>query len=80
MNINLCLWHMCDFKSRGFSNAANGQFRRNLVIAGRSGEGPFTILFADLRYRALPTGCLLSSRSTPWQAASIQSERKSGSH
>ena len=31
MNINLCLWHMCDFKSRGFSNAANGRFRREAV-------------------------------------------------
>ena len=29
------------------------RFRRDLVIAGRSGEGPFTIRFADVRYRAL---------------------------
>ena len=28
--------------------------RRNLVVATRSGEGPFTIRFADLRHRALP--------------------------
>jgi hypothetical protein len=32
--------------------SGNGRLRRNLVIAGRSGEGPFTIRFADLRYRA----------------------------
>ena len=32
---------------------ANGRFRRNLVIAGPSGEGPFTIRFADVPYRAL---------------------------
>jgi len=30
---------------------------------------PFTIRFADLRCRALPTGGLLSARPTPWQAA-----------
>ena len=36
--------------------------RRNLVIAGRSGEGPSAIRFADLRYRALPAGGLLGSR------------------
>jgi hypothetical protein len=36
---------------------ANGRHRRDLVIAGRSGEGPFTIRFADVRYRALsPAG------------------------
>jgi hypothetical protein len=39
--------------------------RRNLVIAERSGEGPFTIRFADHRYRALPTGGLLSSDLRP---------------
>ena len=43
--------------------------RRNLVIAGRPGERPFTIRFADLRYRALPALGLLSSRATPSQAA-----------
>ena len=43
----------------------NGRKRRNLVIAGRSGEGPFTIRFADLRYRALPTGGLLSHDLRP---------------
>jgi hypothetical protein len=29
--------------------------RRNLVVATRPGEGPFTIRFADLRHRPLPT-------------------------
>jgi len=53
---------------RQFGGKIDDCFRRNLVIAGRSVEGPFTIRFADLRYRALPTGGLLSSRSTPWQA------------
>ena len=47
----------------------SGRLRRNLVIAGRSGERPFTIRFADLRYRALPALGLLSSRATPSQAA-----------
>jgi hypothetical protein len=32
------------------------RYRRNLVIAGRSGEGLFTIRFADLGHRPLPTG------------------------
>ena len=41
---------------------ANGRYPRNLVTGGRSGEGPFTIRFADLRYRALPINGLLSSR------------------
>ena len=49
--------------------AADGGSRRNLVIAGRSGERPYTIRFADLRYRALPALGLLSSRATPSQAA-----------
>src|SRR3984893_6467432 len=39
----LQLQRMWDFESRGFSNAADGPFRRNLVIAGPSGEGHFTI-------------------------------------
>ena len=30
---------------------ANGRNRRNLVVPARSGEGPLTILFADLRHR-----------------------------
>src|SRR5215469_11144635 len=30
---------------------ANDGFRRNLVVPGRSGKGPLTILFADLRHR-----------------------------
>jgi len=48
---------------------ADDRYRRNLVIAGRSGEGPFTIRFADVRYRALSDGGLWSSRPTPWPAA-----------
>jgi hypothetical protein len=31
-------------------------YRRNLVIVARPGEGPFTIRFADVRHRPLPTG------------------------
>jgi hypothetical protein len=33
--------------------------------AARSGEGPFTIRFADLRHRAMQTGGLVNWRSTP---------------
>jgi hypothetical protein len=40
----------------GWLRQINARFRRNLVIAMRSGEGPLTIRFADLRHRALPTG------------------------
>jgi len=29
---------MCDFKSRGFSNAANGRFRRISPVAAHSGD------------------------------------------
>jgi hypothetical protein len=29
---------------------ANGSSRRNLAVAGRCGEGPFTIRFADLHH------------------------------
>jgi hypothetical protein len=32
------------------SSPANGRNRRILVVAGRPGEGPFTIRFADLRH------------------------------
>ena len=39
---------------------ANGRNRRNLAIAARSGEGPFTIRFADFRHRAVQAGGLLS--------------------
>ena len=46
---------------------ANGRYPRNLVTGGRSGEGPFTIRFADLRYRALSINGLLSS-PTPGQS------------
>ena len=31
----------------------NGRNRRNLAVAARSGEGPFTIRFADFRHRAV---------------------------
>jgi hypothetical protein len=47
----------------------NGWLRRNLAVAARSGDGPFTIRFADLHDRAMQTSGLLSWRSTPWQAA-----------
>ena len=58
--------------------STNGCYRRNLVIAGRSGEGPFTMRFADTRYRALPTGGLSRLRSwgafrtgkNPWREVS----------
>ena len=46
---------------------ADGRYRRNLVTAGSSGEGPFTIRFAYLRNRALPIDGLLSS-PTPGQS------------
>jgi len=38
------------------------RFRRNPVVAGRPGEGPFTIRFADIPHSVFPTGGLLSSR------------------
>src|SRR6266446_2781282 len=38
--------------------AANGRFRRNLAVAARSGDGPFTIRFADLHDRAMQTSGL----------------------
>jgi hypothetical protein len=31
---------MWDFESRGFSNAADGRFRRNLAVGGGRNEGP----------------------------------------
>jgi hypothetical protein len=48
---------------------ANGGNRRTLAVAARSGDGPFTIRFADLHHRVMQTGGLVSWRSTPWQAA-----------
>jgi hypothetical protein len=43
------------------------------VVAGRPGEGPFTILFADLRYRdASPAGGLLSPRQRPGEPPKAQ--------
>ena len=45
------------------------RYRRDLVIDGRSGEGPFTIRFADVRYRAVARGLLgqVLSQSTAFQ-------------
>jgi hypothetical protein len=34
--------------------------RLNLAVAARSGEGPFSIRFADFRYRAVQSGGLLA--------------------
>ena len=51
---------------RSFPNDRN---RRNLAVALRSGDGPFTIRFADFHHRAMQIGGLLSWRSTSWQAA-----------
>jgi hypothetical protein len=52
--------------SRRFNRSReNGCFRRNLAVAARSGEGPFTIRFADLHDRAMQTSGLLSWRSKP---------------
>ena len=47
-------------------SAANDRSRRYFAVAARSGEGPFTILIADLRHCVVQTGGLLSSRPTPW--------------
>jgi hypothetical protein len=63
---------------------ANGCLRRDLVIAGRSGEGPFTIRFADVRYRALsPAGfwvkllaAFLADLATKANAASALSKTR----
>jgi hypothetical protein len=60
------------------------RFRRDLVIAGRSGEGPFTIRFADVRYRALsPAGfwvkllaAFLADLATKANAASALSKTR----
>jgi hypothetical protein len=73
----LQLRRMWDFEARGFSNVADGRFRRILVITGRSGEGPLTeptavahpwqrepLAFAGHHHRVL-----LSPRPTPWPAA-----------
>jgi hypothetical protein len=45
--------------------AMNDRLRRVLVVATRSGEGPFTHPFADLHHRATQPGGLLSSWPTP---------------
>jgi hypothetical protein len=49
--------------------AMNGRNRRNLAVAARSGDGPFTIRFPDLHHRAMQTGGLVTWRSMHWQAA-----------
>src|SRR6516162_2500988 len=60
------------------SGGRNDRFRRNLVIAGRSGERPFTIRFADLRYRALPALGLLSHELRPRKPPEGQLDRGNG--
>src|SRR5258708_27793817 len=47
------------------SRASGFVLRRILAVAARSGDGPFTIRFADLHHRAMQTGGLVSWRSTP---------------
>jgi hypothetical protein len=42
------------------SRHENGRVAARPSVAARPGEGPFTIRFADLRYRPLPTGQCLS--------------------
>jgi len=56
----------------------NVGYRRNLVIAGRSGERPFTIRFADLRYRALQALGLLSHELRPRKPPEGQLDRGNG--
>jgi len=60
-------------KARGVAPASSlrqWRLRRNLVIAGRSGEGLLTIYFTDVHYRALlsainPTVLLRPHRRAP---------------
>jgi hypothetical protein len=40
-----------DWRSPGSARPANGRLRRNLAVAARSNDGPFTIPFADLAHR-----------------------------
>jgi hypothetical protein len=47
----------------------SGWFRRNPDAAARSGEGLFTLSFADLLHRGSPSGGFLSSLPTSWQPA-----------
>jgi hypothetical protein len=54
------------------------RFRRIRVVAERPGEGPFTILFADLRYCASPAGGLLSSRQRPGEPPEAQPDGGEG--
>jgi len=57
---------------------ANGPSRRNLAVAARSGEGPLTILIADLRHCVVQTGGLLSSRPKRWQPPDGELDRSIG--
>src|SRR5262249_8092391 len=52
---------------------ANGRNRRILVVAGRPGEGPFTIRFADLRHDVSRTAthALASRLTASWLEARI---------
>jgi hypothetical protein len=52
-----------------FAPSLNGRNRRILAVDARSGDGPFTIQFADLHHRAMQTGGLVSWRFAPRQAA-----------
>jgi hypothetical protein len=58
---------MRETRSSGSVRGASGNGRpyreRNLAVAARSGEGPFTIRFADLHDRAMQTSGWLSWRS-----------------
>ena len=72
---------MCWRKLRRLARHSNDlkvRFRRNLVIAGRSGERPFTIRFADLRYRALYALGLLSHELRPRKPPEGQLDRGNG--
>jgi hypothetical protein len=41
--------------TQGFVGRFRHGYRRNLVVAARSGKGPLVFRFADLRHRGLPT-------------------------
>src|SRR5215831_21295468 len=57
---------------------ANGRFRRNLVVAASSGQGPLTIRFADLRHRAFANGGLLSYGLCPGKPPEGKLDRGEG--
>ena len=52
---------------------------RILVVATRSGEGPFTIRFADLGHCSLQTGGLFNTRPTPWHRCNPHSASRGAS-